>query len=114
MKLHFPAVFTVLFDLKLSFAFCIHVDLVPVCNVVLVFTNGTDKCHKFSRSFFCHTLVILHEVVRFNNNFLSLGRELNSLLLSYQESVLPMNYLGAGAKDRIRTYVGLSAVRFTV
>jgi hypothetical protein len=25
---------------------------------------------------------------------MSLGRELDSLLLSYQESVLPMNYLG--------------------
>lgn len=41
------------------------------------------------------------------NLLVSLGRELNSLLLSYQESVLPVNYLGeqkASAEVRIRVH----------
>ena len=42
MGLGLPAMFAILLDLELSFAFCIHIDLVPVCDIVLIFTDRTD------------------------------------------------------------------------
>jgi len=42
MDLHFAAEFTKLLDLKLALAFCIHINFIPLGNIVLVFTNRTD------------------------------------------------------------------------
>jgi len=42
VNLHFTAEFAELLNLKLSFTFSIHVNLVPFCNIVLVFTDGTN------------------------------------------------------------------------
>lgn len=42
MKLHLSAVFTELLYLKLSFALCVHINLIPFGNIVLVFTDRTD------------------------------------------------------------------------
>ena len=39
MKSNFPAVSAVLIQLELTLAFCVHVDFIPVCNVILVLTN---------------------------------------------------------------------------
>ena len=39
--------FAILLDLELSFAFCIHIDLVPVCDIVLIFTDRTDLLRPF-------------------------------------------------------------------
>lgn len=42
MQLDFFAKFAVFRKLKLSFAFGVHVYLVPVGNIILVFTDRTD------------------------------------------------------------------------
>lgn len=41
MKLNFLAELAVFHESQLALAFGVHVNLVPGCNVVLVFTNGT-------------------------------------------------------------------------
>lgn len=42
VRLDFPAEFAVFIQGELAFALCIHVDLIPVCGVILVFTDGTN------------------------------------------------------------------------
>ncbi len=42
MELYFPAKFTVLFEAKFAFSFCIHINFISVCNVILVFTDRTN------------------------------------------------------------------------
>lgn len=58
MKLRFAAKFTIFLDLELAFAFNIHIYLIPVCNVILIFTDGTNHAHKFSRPLFCHVPIL--------------------------------------------------------
>jgi hypothetical protein len=42
VKLDFLAEFTVLFKTKLAFTFCVHINLISICYVVLVFADGTN------------------------------------------------------------------------
>lgn len=42
VDLNLPAELAVLFKLKFAFTFCVHVNFVPVGNVILVFTDGTN------------------------------------------------------------------------
>jgi hypothetical protein len=39
------SLFSALFAVFVNYEFSFHIDLVPVCNIVLTFTNGTDKCY---------------------------------------------------------------------
>ena len=42
MKLYFLTESAVFFKAKFTFAFCVHINLIPGCPVILVFTDGTD------------------------------------------------------------------------
>jgi hypothetical protein len=42
VKLNLFAEPTVFIEAKFTFSFCIHVNFVPVRNVILIFTDGTD------------------------------------------------------------------------
>ncbi len=42
MQLDLFAEFAVFFDLKFTLSFCIHVNFIPACGVILVLTNGTN------------------------------------------------------------------------
>lgn len=42
MRLRLFTELTILFNLKFALAFNFHIDLVSVCYVILIFTNGTD------------------------------------------------------------------------
>lgn len=42
MKLDFFAEFAVFLNLKFSLAFCVHIDLIPGSNVILILTDGTN------------------------------------------------------------------------
>jgi hypothetical protein len=42
VKLDFPAKSAIFLKSEFTFAFCIHVDFISVCQIILVFTNGTD------------------------------------------------------------------------
>ncbi len=55
MKLDFLAKPAVLIKAKLTLAFCVHVYLVSVCDVILVFTDRANQSYNFARPFFSHT-----------------------------------------------------------
>jgi hypothetical protein len=42
VKLDFLAESAVFFKSKFTLTFCIHVNFISVCNVILIFTDGTD------------------------------------------------------------------------
>lgn len=42
MNLDFFAEFAIFLEGKFAFAFDVHINLIPVCGVILVFTDGTD------------------------------------------------------------------------
>ena len=56
MRLGFPAELAELLKREFPFAFCVHIDLVPLCYVILVLTNGTNQSHQFSCTFLCHMI----------------------------------------------------------
>jgi len=53
----FPALLAVFFNLKFTFAFGVHVDLITFSYVILSFTCLADHANQFSRAFFCHKLL---------------------------------------------------------
>ncbi len=42
MKLDLFTESAVLFELELAFTLCVHINLVPIGDIILVFTNRTD------------------------------------------------------------------------
>jgi hypothetical protein len=58
VKLDFLAELAVFHKSQFTFAFCIHINFVPGCNVILVFTNGTVQSDNFAGSLFCHEAIV--------------------------------------------------------
>ena len=58
MQLHFFTPFAVFLKLQFAFSLRVHIDLIPVCDVILVFADGTNQRHQFPSSLFCHGAIL--------------------------------------------------------
>ena len=54
MDLDFLAESAVFIKAKFAFAFCVHINLIAGCTVILVFADGTNQSNYFAGTLFSH------------------------------------------------------------